>query len=420
MFEVREEQRPIIEEGKKILVNTRLLYLAAEIRTGKSIMSMTIAHEMKFRNVLFLTTKKAIGSIEKDLRTTGYQFNKFVVTNYQQMLTKNKPDRDFDLYIFDEATILGGYPKPGAIAKEVKALAVGRPIIYLSGTPTAEGMSQIYHQLWVSSYTPFAMYTNFYKFSKVFVNVRQKWVNGFQVNDYSDGKEKEIRAVIDKYMVTFSQKDAGFESFVEEEVITVPMDPRIYQLMAVLKKKKVYQLLAGDTLIADTPVKLQSLIHQLSGGTCIGENKSHVLDESKAKYIKRCFKDKKIAIFFKFIKEGELLRQHFPNSTADPEAFNSRDDLVFICQFQSGRMGVNLSTADCLVMYNIDFSATTYFQVIGRLQTKTRTQASKVYWLFSEHGLEKHVYKVVQNKKSFTRIYFDKALKEVGEQMSLV
>jgi hypothetical protein len=41
-------------------------------------------------------------------------------------------------------------------------------------------------------------------------------------------------------------------------------------------------------------------------------------------------------------------------------------------QIVAGREGVNLSTADALVFYNIDFSATSYWQARARLQTKDR------------------------------------------------
>jgi hypothetical protein len=74
----------------------------------------------------------------------------------------------------------------------------------------------------------------------------------------------------------------------------------------------------------------------------------------------------------------------------------------------SGREGINLSTADCLVCYNIDFSAVTYFQVRARLQTKERTTAADVHWIFAENGIEHQIYQTVKNKKNYTLSYFKK------------
>jgi hypothetical protein len=80
----------------------------------------------------------------------------------------------------------------------------------------------------------------------------------------------------------------------------------------------------------------------------------------------------------------------------------------------SGREGTNLSTADALVMYNIDFSATSYWQARARMQTKDRIKASKLYWIFSEKGIEHFVYKAVVKKQNYTKKFFSKDMKFIG------
>jgi hypothetical protein len=59
-------------------------------------------------------------------------------------------------------------------------------------------------------------------------------------------------------------------------------------------------------------------------------------------------------------------------------------------------------------MYNIDFSATSYWQVRARMQFKDRTTAANVVWLFSDLGIEEKVYKAVSAKKNFTVSYYNK------------
>jgi SNF2 family DNA or RNA helicase len=93
----------------------------------------------------------------------------------------------------------------------------------------------------------------------------------------------------------------------------------------------------------------------------------------------------------------------------DPMAFNEASgDAVFISQIQSGREGINLSSADALVMYNIDFSAVSYWQSRARMQTKDRTEASNVYWIFTQGGIEERIFSMVQNKKDYTLSHFKK------------
>jgi hypothetical protein len=60
-----------------------------------------------------------------------------------------------------------------------------------------------------------------------------------------------------------------------------------------------------------------------------------------------------------------------------------------------------------LVYFNIDFSATSYWQSRDRLTTKER-QTNDVYWIFSKGGLEDKIYRQVQDKKSFTTRHYDR------------
>ena len=83
-------------------------------------------------------------------------------------------------------------------------------------------------------------------------------------------------------------------------------------------------------------------------------------------------------------------------------------DLIFISQIQSGREGVNISSADALVFYNIDFSAVSYFQSRARIQTKDRTKDANILWIFSKVGIEDKIYKAVMDKTDYTINVFKK------------
>lgn len=411
MIELRPEQRTTIDKAKTILAEKGIVYLAAEVRTGKTFMGITTAYESGWRNVLFVTKKKAIDGVQADFYKMALSMRVKII-NFEQV---HKLINEFDGFIIDEAHALGAFAKPSNRTKILRELIGIKPVILMSGTPTPESPSQIYHQFWVSQHGPFQQYTNFYKWAKDFVDVKKKWVSGFQINDYSAAKEDLVNQATAPYMVNLSQVDAGFTSFVDEEILTVQIDARLYDLMKRLKKDKLYKMKDGRAIIADTPVKLQSLFHQISSGTIkIDETSRKILDESKAWYIKTRFAGHKIAIFYKFIAEGELLRRIFPNHTDNPTEFNNSRDKYFICQVVSGREGTNLSTADALVMYNIDFSATSYWQARARMQTKDRQKASKLYWIFSEKGLEHFIYRAVVKKQNYTKKFFVKDMKLIG------
>lgn len=412
MIQLRDYQRPIVDKAKEILSRNNIVYLAAEVRTGKTFMSFAIGYELGWRNILMVTKKNAIEDIMKNYLTVSHLF-RLTVINYEQV-HKYVKMMGYDGFIIDEAHSMGAFPKPSQRTQFVKALVGAKPVILMSGTPTPESPSQIYHQFWVSPFSPFRHLVSFYKFAHEFVDIKKKFVNGFFVNDYTHAREDEIKVFTAPLTVSLSQVEAGFTSFVEEEILEVVIDNRLYTLMKILKKDKVYKMKSGHTLLADTPVKLQSMMHQISSGTIkVDETTRQVLDESKAWFIKTKFAGQKIAIFYKFIAEGELLRRVFPYNTESSIEFNKNDHLVFIKQMVSGREGTDLSTADALIAYNIDFSATTYWQMRARPQSFTRTKACKIYWIFSQRGLERFVYKAVVAKKNFTLEYFRQAAKQL-------
>jgi hypothetical protein len=212
------------------------------------------------------------------------------------------------------------------------------------------------------------------------------------------------------YTINYTQKEAGFKNEINEEVLNVEMSPITYKLAKSLKRDLVVE--GNDEIIlADTPVKLMQKLHQMYSGTIIFESgEAMVIDKTKAEFIKDNFKGKKIGIFYKFRAELKALMEVFGEDslTADIQEFNSTDKSIAL-QIVSGREGISLKKADALVYYNIDFSATSYWQSRDRMTTKERI-SSKVYWIFSEGGIEEQIYKAVTKKKDYTINHFKKDL----------
>jgi hypothetical protein len=383
-----------------------------QVRTGKTLTSLNIASLYGAKKVLFVTKKKAISSIESDYESMFKDDYKLFVYNYEQLHNFN--ESNIDLIIIDEAHSLGQFPVLSQRTKLLKKICFGLPIIYLSGTPTPESYSQLFHQFYISSFSPFGD-VNFYKWVKEgFVTVTTKYLYNRQINDYSNANKQLIDEKTKHLFVSFTQEEAGFEQLVDEEIHYVLMDRRTHTLADIMRKKRVFIGKNGEEVIADTEVKLMQKLHQIYSGSVLTENKADyvIFDNSKANYIYSQFSSLKVAIFYKFRAEKEILvmtaAKYSVKLTESPEEFNENADLWFICQVQSGREGINLSSADCLVMYNIDFSAVSYWQVRARLQTKDREKTAKVHWIFAKDGIEPRIYNAVSNKKDYTLSYFKK------------
>ena len=409
MIQLRDYQEDISNRACEILQTSNFVYLALEVRTGKTLTSLNIAKSIGAKSVLFVTKKKAISSIMSDYEKLDPSY-KLNVINYESLHKANQDN--VDVMILDEAHCFGSFPKPSNRAKVVKDVLVknhGCKVIFLSGTPTPESYSQMYHQMWVlGSGSPFRVYTNFYKWCKDYVDVKQKKINSLYINDYSRGIKDKIEEAINPYTISFTQKEAGFETNVEEEIIYVDAPEVVERLTDDLVRDRVIEG-KKEVILADTGAKLMQKLHQLYSGTIIFESgAAMIVSDFKAKLIRERFKGKKIAIFYKFKAELMAIELEFGDSvTTDLAKFQNGLCDNFAVQIVTGREGINLSVADHIVFYNIDFSATSYWQSRDRMTTKSRAE-NKVYWVFTRGGIEEKIYKLVNKKKNYTLSHFKK------------
>lgn len=397
---LRDYQLSISIQAWNKLALYKIVYIAAEVRTGKTLMALNTAKLHGAKHVLFMTKKKAIDSIYSDFYNLGYNYKLSVVNNE----SLHKIHGDFDLLISDEHHRNGAFPKPNKVTKLIKKKYGHLPMIFLSGTPHPESYSQIFHQFWVSNYSPFKHET-FYKWANEFVNKKIKYVAYGEAIDYSNAYKEKIDKYISNYFIKFSQKDAGFISKVEETILRLPLKQQTYNLIDLLKNDKIIQG-KSEEVLADTPTKLLTKLHQLYSGTIKFESgNSKVIDYSKAEFIRKKFFGQKIGIFYKFKEELNALQEVFGDLlTTDLPEFDNSDKSIAL-QIVSGREGISLKYAETLVYYNIDFSAVSYWQSRDRLTTMDRL-SNKIYWIFSENGIEDKIHKAVMNKKDYTTKLF--------------
>lgn len=412
-MQLRDYQLDIGTACSDRLNSYKIAYLSMQVRTGKTLTALFAVSLYGAKSVLFVTKLKAIPSILSDYEhfKTCYELD---CINFESL---HKIGDDYDLIIIDEAHSLGQYPQPAERTQRLKKICQNKPIIYLSGTPSPESYSQLYHQFYVSSFSPFEE-PNFYKWAKNYVHIQKKHVYNREINDYSNANELLIRAKTAHLFLSMTQEDAGFTQLVEEVIHDIDMTDKTRGIIRKLKNDRVVIGKDGHVIEGDTEVKLLNKIHQLCSGTCIFDNSPDnadgtITDTTKAEYIFSKFIGQKIAVFYKFKAERTLIKMYATMNgltfTDNPEAFNQSDNnTIFLSQFISGREGVNLSSADALICLNIDYSAVTYFQVRARMQTKDRTKPVIVHWIFMKGGIEADIYSQVSNKKNYTLSYFKK------------
>lgn len=408
MNTLRDYQTRIGINACEILQRKKLVCIFAMVRTGKTIMALETCKNFKAKRVLFITKIKAFSSIENDYWNFAYTQSFDLVIINRESLHKIETN-NFDVVIIDEVHGYTSFPKPSKFHKDIKSRFGNIPMIMLSGTPTPESYSQYFHLFTLSNHNPFKDFKNFYQWANEYVDIKIKHLGYSQVKDYSNARKKDFWHLIRYYILTFTQAEAGFETNVKENILFVEMKPITYAITKKLVKDLVVtSSTTGKTIIADTGAKLQQKLHQLFSGSIKFEDGSfQIIDNSKALFIQEKFKNKKIAIFYNFIAELEMLKQTFgDNITTDLEEFNNTNKNIAL-QIVSGREGISLAAADYLVFFNLQFSAVSYFQAKDRLTTMSR-KSNDIYWIFAKNGIEEKIYKQVMNKKNYTLNNFRK------------
>jgi SNF2 family DNA or RNA helicase len=385
----RKYQLEIIDKAFDVLVKYGFVYLSMQVRTGKTLTAMGTAQKLGVDNMLFVTKKKAISSIEDDYKLLSPKFHLNVI-NYESL---HKVAGKYECIVLDEAHGMGAYPKPSKRTKMIKEIIKKQNpfVILMSGTPTPESFSQMYHQVYACPHNPFRNYVNFYKFAKDYVDVVQIKIGAMPHNNYSRGRQT-ILDQMKPYMISYTQKEAGFKVETIEKVLKVKMSDLTYNMVKQLKKHLVIEG-TDEVVLADTGVS----------------GKATVIDYSKAEFIRTQFKNQKIGIFYKFKAEYDALKQVYGDDlTTELNEFKDTHKNIAL-QIVSGREGISLKEAECLVYYNIDFSALSYWQSRDRMTTKDSVQ-NDVYWIFSEGGIEDKIYTAVTKKKDYTLKHFEKDL----------
>ncbi|OAV66139.1 hypothetical protein Barb6_02660 [Bacteroidales bacterium Barb6] len=114
-----------------------------------------------------------------------------------------------------------------------------------------------------------------------------------------------------------------------------------------LKRQRI-AIFEGVEVLGDTLAKLLTKLRQLSSGTVIDEKGEYrIIDQ----YVRDYFQGRKIAVFYVFKSELEMLKEVFPCWTQSPEEFQHHR---IKCSWDSS--AVRLDTADALVFFNLEFS----------------------------------------------------------------
>lgn len=416
MINLHELQKKAIDDAVTILhCQGHFCYISAEMRCGKTPITLGVIDELVkyygsvISKVLFVTKKRVINDVYELKGVQAKTHYYLEVTNYEQLenLVKSRQTQ-WDIIVLDEAHVLGTFPKPN---NKVRALRnfIGKFYIFLSGTPTPESYSQIYHQMFAAKKEKDM---SFYTFAKQYVAVELKrYSNGAVFNDYSKCSVDAIKHYIGGRVVKLTQKDLNIPT--QKEVEYIYIQDEVKPLCDRLRKNKVITIL-NEEIIAGNTSKEMSLVHQMCGGFVYkSKNEYILLNDAKCKAIQAITKShKKVCVFYYFKAENEIIAKYLQKNNIpvfiDYYEYTQASEGVFLCQISSGAEGITLKDTSAIIYYNISFSSAKHIQSKERATHFLNASTVKIIYLLSSIGFEKKVLTILEKKKKFTANHYIK------------
>ncbi|MEM3373100.1 MAG: DEAD/DEAH box helicase family protein [Candidatus Anstonellales archaeon] len=397
-MELFEYQKQIVQEAIEKLKRSDWIYLALDMRTGKTIISLTIAKELGLKRILVIYPNKNVIKAFEDIGKE-LELDLTFSSNHPDTIKKHI-GKDFDCIILDEAHNFKSFPKPSKRAKVLRELIKRCKKVkklLLSGTPHPESYSDLYYQLWsIGEET----HKTFYEFAEHYVNIKEKYVaGGVRIKDYSDCSKYYFES-LKKNFIILSKEEAGITT--KKNIIFEKVEMKNSEKVFEMIKKGIINIKDLVVIPIDSISKELQTIRQICGGVLYDSNKEYIIDYSKAKRIEELLKKyNKVLVFYYYQKERELLLKYFGDIFTEDlnEAKNSNKHLLL--QLVSGREGITFPEADAIIYYSLDFSAVTYIQSQERATTFNKNQVDIVY-LFSSVGFDETVYKTLKSKKKYT------------------
>jgi hypothetical protein len=313
------------------------------------------------------------------------------VTNYEQV---SKIKGVFDLVIMDEAHNVGAFPKPSKRTLEIRDIAYDLPLILLSGTPVVESPAKIFHQCFVTKYSPFAS-KNFYMFHKAYGIPYSKFINGRELKFY-DRTIPELMEKINEFCVFMTQEDAGIDASLQavDKVHYVALSDETKRLYNNLQYKRVIAI-DGKDLVCDSIMKLRTSLHMIESGVCkIDDDYILIGNTEKIDYIKSTFGDSEdIGIMSHYVGERLLLEKHFKKAKIYSSSAHSE--------------GVDLSHLKHFVIASSDYSGSKFIQRRERIININGSNTLIVNHILVKGAISEQVYNAVSKKMDFNNSCYE-------------
>ncbi len=429
--------RPYQEEARVWAKGKKAIYLAMQMRLGKTFVTLLILNDRKIKNALILAPKTTLISWEEELEGECLPYTNlahgsvkkriealktikgFVLLNYETL--RNKAVRKlldtmepfpFDAIVMDEATQLKS-PKAQATKTLMRISDRCGTKIALSGLPTPQSWFDVWSQMAILHDGHWMGCGNFYKWQS---KISEPNELGYGREITSEG-ERQIKEAYHRDAFVLSRKDAGLG------------EEKIYQkIQGELTKEQrdVYLTIVRDWEIPGIAVQptsqtkyamvLVSWLRRLCGGHLPDrETESWKYDEL-GRLLSTDFKRERVVVWFAFnseikrairVLDDRSRRRIIPlmgtsgrqeRRTAISRFRETPDSVLFI-QLKLGQFGLNLSASDVAIYFSNSYSLEQRGQSEDRIVMPEKPRPLLYIDFVTRNSVEEEVIDALRSKK---------------------
>lgn len=362
----------------------------------------------KWEHLKNLKIAKILGTPAQRLTALRSSSNVYVVNLENLIWLLDQPSMQFNNLIIDESSRFKD-PSTKRFKTLKKHLKSFERRIILTGTPTPQGMSDLWSQVGILDLGS-RLETSLTRF-------RDKYMEPDQVNRHTRVVYSwRIKKGMDK-VIQDKIADICF-SLKAEDYLTLPKLTELYHKIDIttaerkqydtLKKDMVSEI-EGETITAPTAAALAGKLLQFTSGAIYSEDGEwHEIHSSKLEFLESILEESSspTLVFYHFKHSLQRLRLKFPEAVvlddSNIQAWRDGKIRVMLAHPQSGGIGLNLQcnvgeTAQT-VWYDLPWSSENYIQANARIYRQGQEKPVIIHHLAVANSIDEQVIKVLDGK----------------------
>ena len=391
----------IIQESPK----AKTLVIAPK-RVAESVWAQEASN---WKHLNYMKVVKVMGSPKQRLDALQSSSDVYVI-NLENVawLVENWPTGGFDYLIIDESSRFKdtSTKRFKAIKKVLKTF---KRRIILTGTPTPQGMADLFAQVGILDLGQ-RLETSLTKFREKYMHVtdRNRHTGVVYKWGLNDGADKEIRHRIED--ICFSLRAVDYLSLPECTKVyhSIALDKDVKAKYNELKKNMVAEV-GAEEITAPTAATLTNKLLQFTSGALYTESQEVVpVHDSKLEFLESLMEESSAPtlLFYHFKHSLQRIIDRFPQAVilSDDNIQHWRDGKIklLVAHPQSGGIGLNLQCnsgelAQC-IWYDLPYSSENYIQANARVYRQGQTKPVIIHHLCMENSIDGQVVKVLEGK----------------------